>query len=132
HAVFDAHPEMPLQRRHVVAERLNWDPKSANLRSLASELQLGLDSFIFLDDNPLECAEVRAGCPALVTLEWPQPIERLPEFLAHAWAFDRVLPDTAEDNQRTALYRNNAERESLRRTSVTLADFLARLELRAR
>ena len=46
-------------------------PKSQNIRSLAQELNLGLDSFIFLDDNPVECAEVRSGCPEVLTLRLP-------------------------------------------------------------
>lgn len=58
-AVFRARTEMPLQGEHFVAWRVNWDSKSENLRSPAEELNVGTDSFIFVDDNPLECAEVR-------------------------------------------------------------------------
>ena len=58
-AVFRARTEMPLQGEHLVAWRVNWNSKSENLRSLAEELNVGTDSFIFVDDNPLECAEVR-------------------------------------------------------------------------
>ena len=57
--VFDRRPDMVLRRDHLVSWRINWQPKSQNIRSLAQELNLGLDSFIFLDDNPVECAEVR-------------------------------------------------------------------------
>ena len=60
---FHAHPEMPLRLDHFIAVRLNWKPKSENLKSLADELNVGLDSFIVLDDSPAECAEVQAGCP---------------------------------------------------------------------
>ena len=61
--VFGRHPGMRLKREQIVSWRINWQPKSENLKSLAGELGLGLDSFILLDDNPLECAEVQAGCP---------------------------------------------------------------------
>ena len=131
HAVFDTR-EMPLARRHIVAERINWQPKSANIRELAAELQLGLDSFVFLDDSPVECAEVRASCPEVLTLQLPQPATTLPDFLAHSWAFDRLHAGTAEDQRRTDMYRENVERETLRRQASTLADFLASLDLRVR
>jgi len=60
--VFEARPDFGLRREHVVTGMINWLPKSQNLRTLAGRLNLGLDSFVFLDDNPVECAEVRAGC----------------------------------------------------------------------
>ena len=70
-AVFDTHPDMILKREHVVASRINWQPKSQNLQDLAGELNLGLDSFVFIDDNPVECAEVRNRTPEVVTLQFP-------------------------------------------------------------
>ena len=65
---FAAHPEMPLQLRHFTAWRLNWQSKAENLVSLADELGLGLDSFIFIDDNPKECAELSGELPEVLTL----------------------------------------------------------------
>ena len=50
--VFDAHPEMPLRREHIIAHCINWAPKSVGLRALSAELSLGLESFVFLDDSP--------------------------------------------------------------------------------
>ncbi len=126
--VFNHHPEMPLRPDHIVASRINWQPKSENIQSLAQELQLGLDSFIFLDDNPLECAEVRANCPQVLTLQLPKDPAQIPQFLAHVWAFDS-LRVTGVDRQRTALYRQQQQREQLRTDSLTYADFLAELDL---
>jgi FkbH-like protein len=128
YAVFDRHPKMPLRRCHFVASRINWESKSLNLKSLAAELQLGLDSFIFIDDNPLECAEVEAHCPEVLTILLPQAKESVPRFLTHYWGFDRP-PLTAEDRQRTTLYQQNQERQQFRKQSVTLASFLAALDM---
>src|SRR5438552_2852978 len=86
---FHAHPEMPLHLDHFIAVRLNWEPKSENLKSLAEELNVGLDSFIMLDDSPAECAEVQAGCPEVLTLPLPPSSSEFPAFLNHVWAFDR-------------------------------------------
>ena len=101
-AVFDHHPEMILKRHHIVCSRLNWSTKSENIRSLARQLNLGLDSFIFIDDDPIECAEVKSNCPEVLTLQLPNELGAIPRFLAHVWAFDH-LKTTEEDRKRTTL-----------------------------
>jgi FkbH-like protein len=128
--VFRQRPDMPLTLDHVVARRINWQPKSENLRALADELHLSLDSFIFLDDSPLECAEVRARCPEVLALPLPEELETLPDFLDHVWAFDH-LRITDEDRRRAVLYEEHQQRERLRAESPTLEDFLAGLNLDA-
>lgn len=120
--------EMPLKWDHLVAWRLNWRSKSENLKSLAEELQLGLDSFIFIDDDPVPCAEVKANCPEVLTLQLPPESRRIPEFLNHVWAFDR-LQITGEDEKRTALYKQNLERSRVRKESLSFETFLAGLGL---
>ncbi|MBD2467741.1 non-ribosomal peptide synthetase [Nostoc sp. FACHB-145] len=127
-AVFDQHPDMVLKRHHLVNWRINWESKSENLKFLANELQLGLDSFIFIDDNPVECAEVKANCPEVLTLQLPQECSHIPQFLQHIWAFDQ-LQATQEDQQRTNLYQQNIQRQRLQQDSLSFADFLAQLEL---
>ncbi len=127
--VFERRLDMPLKRNHIVSWRINWNTKSENLKSLANELNLGLDSFIFIDDNPVECAEVNFNCPEVLTLLLPQNPEEIPRFLQHIWAFDR-LKKTAEDKQRTSLYRHNLERDRLRQQALNLEDFLVGLGLK--
>lgn len=125
--VFEKRQDMPLKREHIVSWRINWMPKSENIKSLAQERNLGLDSFIFIDDNPVECAEVQASCPEVLTLQLPS--ENIPEFLNHIWAFDR-LKVTAEDKQRTELYKQNLERDRFAKDALTIGDFLAGLKLK--
>ncbi|WP_392535306.1 amino acid adenylation domain-containing protein [Nostoc sp. C117] len=127
-AVFDQHPDMVLKRHHLVNWRINWESKSENLKALATELQLSLDSFIFIDDNPIECAEVRANCPEVLTLQLPEQPDRIPQFLEHYWAFDQ-LQTTQEDQQRTNLYQQNVQRQFLQQDSLSFSDFLAQLNL---
>ena len=126
--VFQRRPEMPLKRDHIVSWRINWRPKSENIRSLADELQLGLDSFIFIDDNPVECAEVQANCPEVLALQLPNESQNISEFLKHVWAFDQ-LKVTEEDRKRTSMYQENIRREQFRQSFLTFGDFLAGLEL---
>ncbi|MFC1758344.1 HAD-IIIC family phosphatase [Planctomycetota bacterium] len=127
-SVFECNQEMILRREQIAASRINWNAKSENLRSLADELQLGLDSFVFVDDNPIECAEVRANAPEVLTLQLPSDPRAIPQFLKHAWPFD-LIAVTDEDRNRVDHYRQNTEREQLRTTTPSLQDFLDSLEL---
>src|SRR5262249_13079417 len=88
-AAFVAHPEMPLRLEHFASSRVNWEPKSVNLRSLAEELGLGIESFILIDNSATECAEVQAGCPEVLPLTLPAGAGEFAAFLDHVWAFDR-------------------------------------------
>jgi len=129
--VFDRRPEMVLRRDHIAASRINWQPKSENLRSLAQEMKLGLDSFILVDDSPLECAEVEANCPQVLTLELPAESARIPAFLKHVWAFDH-LRVTEEDRERPRLYKQESQREQLQKQVLTFQSFLEGLGLEVR
>ena len=125
--VFRLH-QMPLKREDFAACRLNWVPKSENLRSLAQELNLGLDSFIFIDDNPIECAEVEANCPGVIAVQLPEDLASMERFLGHLWILDH-LKVTEEDRKRTALYLQNRQREQFQAQALSFADFLAGLNL---
>ena len=127
-AVFRARADMPLRLEHLAAHRINWAPKAENLLSMAEELRTGADSFIFLDDNPVECEMMRQVLPSVLTLQLPHDVSDTPGFLRRVWAFDR-REATKEDRERTTAYRAVREREQLRESSATLEEFLARLEL---
>jgi FkbH-like protein len=126
--VFNTCSDMVLRKEHFAAWRVNWEPKSANIRSLANELRLGLDSFIFIDDNPVECAEVEANCPGVLVLQVPQDPAEIPRWLKHLWVFDK-LKVTVEDRNRTAMYHQNRLREQLMAESLSMAEFVAGLRL---
>jgi FkbH-like protein len=128
---FDLHPEFPLQARHFTAWRLNWDSKAENLESLAEELSLGLDTFIFVDDNPRECAEIEDAQPEVLTLALPENAERIPHFLEHVWAFDHPVV-TEEDRQRNAYYVQTRQFGRELRTSGDLNHFMESLALEVR
>lgn len=128
-AVFARHPEWPLKLEHFAANRINWLPKSGNLKALAQELNLGIESFVLVDDNPVECAEVQANCPGALALQLPEAPELIPQFLEHCWLFDRRTV-TAEDKQRTDFYRHEQQRGQVRTDSLSLSDFLTQLDLK--
>ncbi len=127
--VLERSTEMVLRPEHIVDTAINWAPKSENIRILAERLGLGLNSFLFIDDNPCEIAEVRTQLPAVLALELPQDHNSIPSFLNHIWTLD-VTSHTNEDQRRTELYRNHSKRERLRSEMPNLKLFLEKLDLK--
>ncbi len=126
-AAFEAW-QMPLSREDFAATRINWRPKSQNLRELAEELNVGLDSFVMIDDSVVECVELVANAPDALVLQLPERTDEIPAFLEHVWALDK-LRVTAEDRQRGAMYRTEQARKAAR-SSATETDFVRGLELK--
>ncbi len=127
-ATFAAHPEFPLRWEHITAHRINWKPKPENLVALAAELSLGLDSFVFVDDNRKEVAEVARELPSVVTLECPVHEEDLRRFPRHLWMLDRWRV-TEADRLRAASYENTQAFGKALAQAQSLEDFHAHLEL---
>ncbi len=126
---FAKQPGMPLQLHHFIAWRLNWDAKSANLSALAAELSLGLDSFVLVDDNPKECAEVAESVPEALALTLPADPSEIPHFLEQIWAFDHVVV-TEEDRNRSAHYKTSLEFGRELKRASSLESFVNALDLR--
>jgi FkbH-like protein len=128
---FEQNREMPLELRHFVSIRLNWESKGANIESIAAELSLGVDSFIFVDDNPKETAELSDSLPQVLSLTLPPDSGAIPHFLAHVWAFDHVVV-TEEDRQRSAYYSQAQEFGRELQKAQSAEHFLATLQLEVR
>jgi FkbH-like protein len=125
--VFEKRGDMLLKIEHVVAHRINWQSKTENLLALAEELNLGLDSFVFVDDSAVECGQIREALPQVLTLELPQEPE-VESFLRHLWVFDKVAT-TDVDKTRTQLYRDNVARHRFQRQAGNIGDFIRGLNL---
>ncbi len=125
--VFERRPEMVLRREHLAAERVNWQDKATNLRELAEELDLGLDSFVFLDDNPVERDWVRQACPEVLVPDLPdEPADRVAFVRSAPW-FVRMRT-TEADRTRSESYRDQRHRRELQGSAASFDDFLASLE----
>ena len=127
--VFDKHPEMKLKREHIAAHRINWDPKPENLISISKELNLGINSFIFVDDNEFETEQMTLNCPDVLSLQLPEEDESLLSFLNHIWAFD-YFRITDEDRKRNEMYKVEKERKEEETKFGSLNDFLESLEIK--
>lgn len=125
--VLNEHPDMRLRKDHFVAIKADWGPKSQAILTLSVELNLGLESFLFLDDLEMELAEVRSGCPEVACVRVPASQE-LDRWIQNLWLLD-VGEATAVDKQRTEMYRNQVQRDSFMRERGSLAAFLSGLEL---
>lgn len=128
-AVFRENPDMVIDRDAFVDGMINWDPKSSNLQRLAERLKLGLDSFLFLDDNPAEIAEVAANAPAVTAVRVPEESKRLAGFARHLWVLDQAGA-SAEDVKRADFYHHEARRMELRERASSFEQFIEGLELR--
>ncbi|HET9372554.1 MAG TPA: HAD-IIIC family phosphatase, partial [Vicinamibacterales bacterium] len=93
----DQHPEMVLRRDDFVGWRINWQDKAANIAELAAEINLGLDSVVFIDDNPAERARVRGALPDVLVPEWPADKLLYEQALASLTCFDTL---TVSDEDR--------------------------------
>jgi FkbH-like protein len=122
---------MVLRKEDFAVMKVNWDSKVENLESIAGELNLGLDSFVFLDDSEVERQLVKERLPQVVVPDWPGK----PEMLS-AWFVDRVAYEhfpkyrlTQEDGDKTHQYARHAQRRQLASGSDA-RDFIDRLDIR--
>ncbi|MBV9537516.1 MAG: HAD family hydrolase [Acidisphaera sp.] len=125
---FDKHPEMVLRRGDIAAFVANWSDKAHNIRTIAEQLNIGLDSLVFIDDNPFERTLVRQELPMVAVPEVGADPATFPQMLADAGYFEG-LAVTEEDRARSAQYQGNIQREALRVSSTDLPAYLRSLEM---
>jgi FkbH-like protein len=126
--VFENHPEMVLRTDDIAAWRVNWKHKSENLQELADEMNLGLDSFVFLDDDIAVRMEVSMRVPAVHVVPLPPDATRYCETFERLWLFDEAHA-TEADLKRTRMMQLESKRQQERKTAASLEDYLAGLEL---
>jgi FkbH-like protein len=127
--VFDRHPDMLLRREHIAAARINWDDKAVNLRRIAGDLNIGIDSLVFADDSEFEIQLVREMVPEVEVIHLPAEtaVENRDRLAACGWFDTPAL--SAEDARRGELYAAEAQRTQLRESSGNLESYYASLEM---
>ena len=108
-SALNGHPGMVLRSEHFTAVRINWQDKATNLVEIARELNIGRDSMVFLDDNPVEREFVRQQLPEVLTPELPRDPAHYARFLRSLPVFD-TFAVTAEDRERGRLYAEQEQR----------------------
>lgn len=128
--VLDGHPSCLLKRKHLSAWRINWEDKVTNIQGLVDELNIGMDSIVFVDDNPVECEYVRGSLPQVTVLEVPQKLYNYPLLLIKDGLFD-ILRISEEDKGRTAMYQAETLRNVEKTKFANLEEYLGSLGLKA-
>jgi FkbH-like protein len=127
-AAFDDHPEMLLRRSDIAAFVANWDDKTENLKAIAARLNIGIDSLVFVDDNPVERARIRQSLPMVGVPELPEDTAQYVRCLADAGYFEATA-FTSEDRNRARQYAENAEREAMLGSAQSIEEFLRDLKM---
>lgn len=129
--VLASHPELVLRPDDFVARAVNWGRKDHNIRQIAESLNLGLDSFVFVDDSPFECELVRRELPQVAVVHLAgDPADHATAVLCGGH-FD-VLAATATDGERTQMYKTRAERQRFAASFASAPEYLGQLELRVK
>ncbi len=128
-ALLRTHPSMLIREAQLAAHRINWEDKATNIRSLARELNIGLDHMLLIDDSPHERAWVREQIPELRVPDPPPDPSMYPSWIGSLRSLI-VLRQTAEDQHRTRQYQESRTRETFRGSVSSLEDFLRGLALR--
>jgi FkbH-like protein len=127
-APFEKNPAMVLSLSDFAGFEANWEPKAAALQRLACNLRLGLDSFVFFDDNPAERELIRQFLPEVEVVDVPEdPADYIMALQAGLWFEATGL--SREDSERAASYQQELQREQLRETFATTEDYLRSLEM---
>lgn len=119
-----------LKKEHLAAYRINWQNKATNIKELSEELNLGLDSFVFVDDNPTERELIRKMLPMVAVPDFPKQPYDIPLFFKSLVEdYFKVYTVTVEDRAKTEQYRANAQRNQASKAFTNYDDFLESLDI---
>ena len=128
--VFEKHPDMVLKQEHFATFQINWEDKVSNLKKIAEDLNIGLDSLVFIDDCEMEVDLVRNSLPQVEVIHAAQnKIIELRDILASYEGFD-TLTISEEDKMRGSLYRADLVRKELKEQCIDLNTYYKTLEMR--
>ncbi len=126
--VWKQNPNVPLREEHFAAHRINWQNKADNIKELAEELNIGLDSMVFIDDNPTERELVKQMLPMVEVPDFPGQPYLLPAFTSSLVTnYFRIYSLSEEDKNKTHQYKANAERVQSQKKFSDFSDYLKSL-----
>ncbi|MCG5247840.1 HAD-IIIC family phosphatase [Methylorubrum extorquens] len=127
--VLEKHPDMPIRSRNLTVKKVNWDDKSTNLRAIATELNVGLDSLVFLDDSAFELEGVQSQVPEVRTFQVPKALSDYPRVVQEIKTLFLAGGISAESAAKTQQYKQKAAAESARAQFATQEEYVASLQL---
>jgi FkbH-like protein len=123
------HPDMQLKERHVSIMKINWEDKVTNLKEIAKDLSIGLDSMVFIDDSPFEVNLIKQKIPEVTVFQVPENIYEYPKMLSTSTNLFYSLSNTHEDMSRVDMYKQKEKREVFKNSFSDIEDYLSSLKL---
>ena len=128
--VWEKHPNMRIRQNHISAYRINWNDKATNIQEIADELNIGVDSMVFIDDNPAERMLVQQTLSEVAVPDFPEHPYQLSSFFKSVYEkYFQVYKLTDEDKSKTQQYVANAERSVLKKNFTDIEAYLESLEM---
>jgi FkbH-like protein len=123
------HKHMILKEDHIVIKKVNWMDKASNLRAISSELNIGIDSLVFVDDSNFEINLIKQQIPEITTIQVPTSISDYPDFiLKNVYKYFNLVLNS-DDAKKTEMYKQQFKRENSKTTFSSIEDYLASLEI---
>ena len=125
-----SHPDSVLKLDNFTSFQANWDPKPGNIENIAAEINIGLDSLVFVDDNPAERSLVSAQLPPVATPDVGNEVSHFAEFIEREGYFE-VTNISRDDVKRAVSYADNQQRAKYKTKFADYNEFLESLEMKA-
>ena len=129
--VINEHPNMILRKKNFASIQINWDDKAQNLKQIAEEINIGLNSIAFFDDDKINRERIKQEFPEVLTIEIPDDPSQFSSILKNLNDFN-VLQRTDEDIKRGQMYAQQRERKELEKSISNLDDFLEQLDIKVK
>lgn len=125
--IIQNHPNMVLRTKHFACTKINWIDKVQNLRDIAKEINIGLDSIVFIDDNPVEREFVKTMLPEVMVINLPEDTSKYADTIRQIISFE-ILNLTEEDKKRNQMYAENNKRTEAQQQFKNRDEYLASLQ----
>jgi len=128
--VIDKHPDFQIGNNSIIIKKINWLDKASNIKEIAEELNVGLDSIVFVDDSPFEVEYVKSQLPQVTVIKVPKTLSDYPKMINKASQLFYNVSFSKEDVSKTVMYQQNIKRKSLENKFENIDDFLTSLEIK--
>lgn len=128
--VLTSHSDMKIRNENIVIKKINWKDKVSNLREIAQELNIGLDSLVFVDDSDFEVELIKEKLPEIKVLKVPSKLYDYPQLLRDSQKLFYTISDSKEDLQRTEMYKQQSQRQNESQKFTSIEDYLSSLSLK--
>ena len=122
-------PDMVLKNENITIKKVNWTNKAQNLREIASELNIGIDSIVFVDDSDFEINLIKEQVPEITTIQVPKKTHLYPTVIRKAFSLFFKNNITEEDRKKTEQYANQLKRKDAEKKASSFEDYLRNLEM---